>query len=132
MARPDKLTKERQDIIIKAIYDGTTYETASALAGIEYDTFRNWMNRGKADGNGRFFRFFSAVRHAEAMCRYELANSIKNAGVVKNDWRAASDYLERRDPENWSKQNNVKLSGTVAVPSTFAEWIKIETERNKK
>jgi len=111
MARPTKLTKERQDIIVSAVYEGTTYEDACAIGGITYNCFRDWMRRGEEEGRGKYFKFFNAIRHAEALCRSECAKAIKDAGVKKGDWRAASEYLEKRDPANWAKQSKVAISG---------------------
>lgn len=47
MARPSKLTKELQQQIGKSIALGLIYALAAASAGITYQTFNDWMNKGK-------------------------------------------------------------------------------------
>jgi len=119
VARPTKLNKKRQDVIVRAIQDGVNKKNAAALAGIEYDTFNNWMKRGEDEGKGPYFKFFGLVTLAEAQCIADCEKSIKNAGVVKGDWRAAVEYLERRDPDIWVKQNKLQISGSAEI---FLKW----------
>jgi hypothetical protein len=46
MARPTKLTPDRQDTICKALARGQYLETAAALAGISVSTLRDWIRSG--------------------------------------------------------------------------------------
>lgn len=109
MGRPSKLTPEAQDVIVRAIGAGGTRIDATAAAGVHYTTFLNWMKRGERAKSGEYFEFFNAVTRAEADVRLSLANAFATAG--KNDWRAAVDYLKRRDPANWGDKIQVsKLS----------------------
>lgn len=106
MARPTKLTDESQATIIRALSAGGTREDASHAAGVEYNTFLNWMKRGEKAKKGEYFEFFGAVTKAEADVRLSLANAFASAG--QKDWHAAADYLKRRDPANWG--DRLKLS----------------------
>ena len=105
MGRPTKLTPEAQDVIVRAISAGGTRVDAAHAAGVHYETFLNWMKRGKKASSGDYFEFFGAVTRAEADVRLSLANAIAAQG--KNDWRAAVEYLKRRDPGNWGDKIQV-------------------------
>jgi hypothetical protein len=47
MARPTKLTQQIKQQIGESVALGLTYALASAFAGITYQTFNDWMNKGK-------------------------------------------------------------------------------------
>lgn len=50
--RPTKATTERMQQVIKGITAGLPYDTSCALAGISYQTFRNWMTTGESVESG--------------------------------------------------------------------------------
>lgn len=99
MARPTKLTPEAHEQIVRALTAGATRTDAAMSAGVHYESFLNWFQRGAQSKSGQFFEFFKAVTNAEATVRIALANSLAVAG--KTDWRAAEAYLKRRDRANW-------------------------------
>jgi hypothetical protein len=165
MARPSKLTPELQQKIITRLVAGSTITATCDSIGITDATFRNWINRGKAEAARRdnprvkegtkqwadedpFFVFFmEATRamadglvHATARFRegmnpsqsetittetvietktrtikkpdgtieqvpYEATKTITRRTVshIPGDWRAAMEYLARRDPDNWAR-----------------------------
>ena len=73
VARPTKLTPERQQQIVSTISAGNHLVTAAGSAGISYYTFRLWMVRGEnaiKTGSRRksdrpFIEFFKACQQAE-------------------------------------------------------------------
>lgn len=105
MGRPTKLTPEASAQIIKALNAGATRMDAAASAGVHYTSFLNWMKRGESSRKGDYFEFFNLVTASEASVRVSLANSIAIQG--KTDWRAAVEYLKRRDPANWGDRINI-------------------------
>jgi hypothetical protein len=114
MARPTKLTPEIQEIILKAIDIGATYKDAAEAAGINYDTFNNWMKRGAKASSGEFFEFFGAVSRSQASARLKYLSVITKA-AMDGDWRAALEYLKRRDREHWGDNLEVKHGGDVGI-----------------
>jgi hypothetical protein len=110
MARPTKLTPETQDAIIKALSIGATYKDAAEAAGVEYETFNNWMNAGREAKKGQFFQFFHLVKRTEAQTRNNFVAVIAIA-ADKGDWRAAEAYLKRRDRANWGDNVDVTTGG---------------------
>ena len=113
MARPSKLTKATQELICEAIESGATYNDASAIAGITYSTFNDWMKQGReATKTNKFSKFSEAVALSNAKVRISMAAVIRDE-AKKGDWRAAESFLKRRDPENWGDKQAVDLNADV-------------------
>ena len=110
MARPSKFTPEVTETIIKALQIGATYKDAAEAAGVDYDTYNNWIQEGKTAKSGKFFEFFGAVRKAEAQARLNYLSTIAQA-AAKGDWKAAEAFLKRRDRANWGDAFDVTTGG---------------------
>ena len=65
--RPTKFTPEAQQTILGAIRANAYIETASALAGIDKDTFYAWLKKGARESTGRFREFSDAIKKALAV-----------------------------------------------------------------
>lgn len=113
--RKTKLNNKIKDLILDAIKDGNTNETAAKLAGISESTFYNWVAKGKEAEKGIYRNFVDELEIAEAAAFAESVKNIRTAG--KEDWRASAWYLERRDPANWGRKERVSAdinhSGTL-------------------
>ena len=110
MARPSKFTSEVTETIIKALQIGATYKDAAEAAGVDYDTYNEWIKAGKAAKSGRFYEFSEAVRKAEAQARLNYLSTIAQA-AAKGDWKAAEAFLKRRDRANWGDVVDVTSGG---------------------
>lgn len=110
MARPSKFTPEVTETIIKALQIGATYKDAAEAAGVDYDTYNEWVKAGKAAKSGRFYEFSEAVRKAEAQARLNYLSTIAQA-AAKGDWKAAEAFLKRRDRANWGDAVDVTTGG---------------------
>ena len=110
MARPSKLTPETHAVIVESILHGATYKDAAEAAGVNYDTFNEWMRAGSEGKTGKFSEFFGAIRKAEAQCRLNMTRVIQSA-AAKGDWKAAEAYLRRRDRVNWGDNVDVTSGG---------------------
>ncbi len=126
MARPTKFSSEVQDAIIKALSLGATYKDAAEAAGISYDTFNEWMKVGRSAKSGKFYQFFKSVRRAEAMARLKYLSVIAEA-AQNGDWRAALEFLKRRDRTNWGDNVDV-TSGGERVPVRIIEIVGVGKE----
>lgn len=93
--------------MLKALATGNHYEPACAYAGISYQTFRNWLQRGEATTRGEYFEFFESVQRAIAQA--EIASVTKIKAAEKEDWRAAAWMLERRHPDRWASTQRIRL-----------------------
>jgi transposase len=118
MARPSKLTPEVQAEIVRRVLVGAPYETACQAVGIDYFTFRRWMQAGEKARTGKYREFCEAVKRAESTCKANMAAVIARA-ANDGDWRAAEAYLKRRDRANWGDQVAVEHSGDVTIKVVY-------------
>lgn len=112
--RPTKLDEETKKRITNALRVGATRRDAVMSAGIYYQTFLNWLERGKkARESGRkniYLDFLESVEQAEAEARLRFTTVIAKA-AQDGDWRAAIEFLKRRDRENWGDNYDVTSGG---------------------
>lgn len=123
--RPSKLTDEVKKKLIDAIKLGNYYEAACAYAGIDYTTFRKWMQQGEKATKGRYFELFEAIKRAEAEAEARMVAMWQKA--MPEDWRAIATFLERRHPERWGRRDKVQqeITGKEGGP------IEISTARER-
>lgn len=110
MARPTKLTPETQNAIIKALRIGATRKTAAEAAGVDYRTFLNWLERGDEAQKGIYFQFFQSVSVAESEAFLKYTSIIAKA-AQGGEWRAALEFLKRRDREHWGDNADYTSGG---------------------
>ena len=110
MARPSKFTPEVTETIIKALQIGATYKDAAEAAGVDYDTYNEWIKAGKAAKSGKFSEFSELVKRTEAQARLNYLSTIAQA-AAKGDWKAAEAFLKRRDRANWGDGIDVTSGG---------------------
>lgn len=120
LGRPSKLTPEVKRRFIEAIRAGSHYEPACQYAGIDYKTFRDWMQRGQGVHPARssaqeYVDFAAEVMRAEAEGELQCIAAIK--GATKEDWRPAAWMLERRHAERWSKSEKIEIMVQQQVES---------------
>lgn len=120
MARPTKLTPETSAAIVTALTIGATRKDAAGAAGVEYQTFLNWMQRGEASKSGIYFEFFESCTAAEYKARLGYLKTIAKA-ANDGDWRAAMEYLKRRDRDNWGDNIDVTMTGSVTIELNWPE-----------
>lgn len=100
MARPSKLTPEREQRLLAAIRAGSTYRAAAAAAGISEDTLARWVKRSAAN--------------AEALTRAEGESEVALVAIIRaaapHDWRAAAHLLERRWPDSWGRREKLDVN----------------------
>lgn len=102
MARPTKLTPTVHDSIVKSISAGVAIRTACRACGVGDSTYRGWLERANDEDepDDRFRRFRDAIARAE----HDLQST--SVAVIRrdDDWRAHSDFLRRRFPNEWSEK----------------------------
>ena len=111
MARPSKFIPEVTETIIKALQIGATYKDAAEAAGVDYDTFNEWIKAGR-EGKCKLSEFAEAVQQTEAQARLNYLTTIAQA-ASKGDWKAAEAYLKRRDRANWGDNVDVTSGGNA-------------------
>ena len=107
--RPDKLTHEVQEALVKALRLGNFRGPAARFAGISSRTLYEWLKIGEKQHQGKFRVLLSAVRKAEADA--EVAMVARLMEHAKKDTRAVQFYLERKHAARWGKRDRVTLQG---------------------
>lgn len=135
--RKPKYTPDIHKQIVDLIATGNTIKATCAYVGISDETFRRWLQkvdfmadieRAKGQAHiGAVFAIRSAIQGQQETSvvtetftetrlnkngePYEFRRTTTK-NVITNvpaDWRAAIDYLKRRDPEHWSDKIEIKL-----------------------
>jgi predicted transcriptional regulator len=111
VARPTKLTPEVQERILAAVRAGNYIEPSARSAGISPATFHRWIARGEKATSGIYRDFYEAVKRAEADAEVHAVAVIRKE-IADGDWRAAAQFLERRFPDRWRRQQSIEHEGT--------------------
>lgn len=119
MGRPSKLTADTQERIAQGISLGATYELAAQYGGVSYNTFNEWMKRGKIEAERReknsvkegtvkwdneqpYLEFYETIKEAEINAVIKWLAKIEKA-ASGGTWSAAAWKLERRYPHDYGR-----------------------------
>jgi len=116
--RPRKLTRPVQDRIVKAIRLGASYALAAASASITDRTMYAWMAQGRNANSGMHFRFYQAVKKAEADAAERALGRLQLA-AKNGTWQADAWLLERRYREDYALNSRVTVAGDASAPLRF-------------
>ncbi len=110
MARPSKITPEIIELVSNAVLHGASYQSAARSGGIHYDTFNEWMKKGREAKSGIYREFSEALETANAQCEVNMVRVIQSA-AAKGDWKAALEWLKRRRRNEWGDNVDVTSGG---------------------
>ena len=104
MGRSSSLTLEIQEAIVEAMRSGNYAKAACQQAGVSYNTYKTWMQRGdgahaRLPATPEYTAFADAVHKAEAECETNVVSWI--FGKLKGDPALAMKFLSLRFPERW-------------------------------
>jgi len=130
VGRPTIFNEEKAAKLYNLIKAGNYIETASAVAGINKDTFYEWVKYGCRLKEGRkkknknitpedmqFIEFSDAVEEALAIAEARDLKRIDDA--AENDWRAAAWKLERRNPQRWGVRPQGEMTLNINEKKSF-------------
>ncbi len=106
--RPTKLTPKIQERIIQAISLGNYRKDAAAFAGVDPATVHRWMVRGANEPQSEYGTFRRAVQEAEARSKVAAMGCVTKA-ARDGDWKAASWWLSRKYPHQYSDRSQLFL-----------------------
>jgi hypothetical protein len=97
---PYKLKPEVEETILRHLRTGAFQVHAAEAAGIEWRTFKNWLDLGD-EGVKPYAAFTIKVRQlqAEDAIRSQAVITRAQLGRIDGDWRAAAWSLERKYPK---------------------------------
>lgn len=130
--KPCKLTDERALKIVSAIRDGNTRATAAALGGINVRTLHLWMSQGAPNDDGNYpdndyGKLRASIDVADAECEVDMVQTITTTAkgytdaegnYIPGDYKAALEFLQRKNPGEWGKvdRSKVELTGADGGP----------------
>jgi len=108
--KPSATSRHTEEVerLIQAIRLGATYKNACNFAGMNFGTFRRWMEKGEKEASGKWHEFFCAVRKAEGEALVNWLALVEKA-ARDGDWKAAAWKIERRYPAEYGK-NKIEVS----------------------
>jgi hypothetical protein len=109
MARPTKLTHEIQQKIGDGVSLGLTYALAANSAGVTYQTFNQWMQRGKNSTSGKYFEFAQYIQKCNADAARALLECL-NVAAKAGNCTVCMWILERRFPEDFVRRQYRKTN----------------------
>ena len=95
MSRPSKLTNEIPQKIGDGVSLGLTYSLTANSAGVTYQTFNQWMSKGKTEKSGKYFQFYRYIQKRNADAAKALLERLHNAADAGN-CQVCMWILERR------------------------------------
>ena len=113
-----KYDDERVKNILDVIRAGNYKVIAARAAGINPDTFYEWM-KTKPD-------FSDAIKKAQA--EGECRNVAIIAQAAQKQWQAAAWNLERQYPERWGQRQKIEHSGKIAHSSKAQAYTREQRE----
>jgi hypothetical protein len=104
-----KYGKPITDEIAKMLAEGSNRTDACVLAGINYDTFCDWMKKKP--------EFSEAIKKAEVICKNRNIKIVQRAAI--NTWQAAAWWLERKHSDEFALKNKTDLTVFNPEPVQF-------------
>lgn len=100
LGRPSKLTPALQRAICTSVRETKlSLADCARAAGLSPHQINDWMNRGRAEGSGRFFDFAVAIDRARAEGSKRLLARVAEAGKAPKHWQANMALLSVTEPQ---------------------------------
>jgi hypothetical protein len=109
MARPSKLTPKIKQQIGENVSLGLTYALSAESAGITYQTFNDWMNKGKNSKSGKYFEFYKHIQKCNVDGALKWLLYLKGADDAGN-CQVCMLILERRFSEDFGRRVYRKMN----------------------
>jgi hypothetical protein len=82
---------------------GLQYSLAAEAAGITYQTFNSWINKGHTDKSGKYYYFYQYIQRCNANCAKKLLERLKSTAKAGDTW-IFMWILERRFSADFSRR----------------------------
>ena len=102
--RPSKLDEETKNALLDSISLGMKWTDACVIAGINYQTFRNWIERGEKAERGEYLEFLEGLKRAK------FEGKQKRIKVIEDDksWQSKAWLLERMNQTEFGLRNDLE------------------------
>lgn len=115
--RPEKLTPEVQAKIVAGLVGGNFRKVAAQLAGVSYQTFAEWLRKGREQRRGKYRAFWQVVTEEEA--KVEALHVANILVAARKDPKHSKFFLTHGPPsKRWApnKPQKLELSGKDGAP----------------
>ena len=117
-----KYDKEHIEIILQALSTGEGRVNACKRAGIDYQTFLDWLN------DDRKLEFSEAVKKAEFSGNDKIKDICKRRIIEDKSWQSAAWWLER----NFKSEFAIRQELTGKNGNDITHKIVVESEEQAK
>lgn len=101
-------------VILEAMRKGNTMPAAARQVGMAPETVHEWLWKSRRDPDRypEYVAFAEAMEQIKAEVQAEMVEVVRNTALsgAPNTWQAAAWYLERSDPEHWSRRDRLSVS----------------------
>ena len=119
--RPSILSEEIVERILKHLSVGNYIKPSVEAAGINYHTFRTWIQKGEIDKAEGSDTPYSLLVDRLARAQAEAEATIVDELRTSDDWRAKAFIAERRWRDRWGKdEQQSKAAVTINLPAEVA------------
>jgi hypothetical protein len=131
MARPTKLTYEIQQRIGDNIALGLPYSLAVDSVEISYQTFNQWIQRGRNSTSGRYFEFYQHIQQRNAEGALKLLERLNEAAKAGGT-RICLWILERRFSDEFGRRGYRKTNAISENLNQNVDLIANDTDGIRK
>jgi len=138
IAHRSTLNQETLQRIVDAVSRGLFLTTAAKLVNVDETTLHLWLDKGKeysdlAEGTTMpsnaliYIKLYREVSQARAQLEQRLVSTVASTALDKEDWRAATWFLERSYHQNWARKSVTTIEGgenPVQVAVSWADGLK--------
>lgn len=115
IGRPSKFTPKIKEKVLQGIRLGLSIVKACNIAGIDYNTYRNWETKALEDKEPNYIDFFQQCERAkderEAFHLTQIINASRDG-----TWQASAWFLERSMPDKYSLKTRTEITGKDGGP----------------
>ena len=135
MGRHGKLTPELQETILKYIEAGNYAKHACQAVGISEKTYYEWLKKGEnaKRTTNRYGEFSKSIKESQAKAIIRNV-TIVNKAAKDGDWKAAMTWLERTQPEHYSRREYISQDinmKTLPPAEIIFEVVDAKTSKDK-
>lgn len=139
--RNSRLTDELKEEILLLVGSGLYLKQVCEYVGVSESTIYYWLKRGseevlRLESNPKarpstkeqpYVDFYYAMKRAENQSEVRAVGNWQKA--MKDDWRAAREFLARRFPDRWSPR--IEITGAEGNPIELKMDIDVVTLEQK-
>ena len=116
VGRKDKRTDEKFVAnLCQALKSGNTKKNSCLLAGFTESQLYKWLKDPNCEIEGTLaFQFAESIK--KSIAEAQNRNIILIQKAAQSNWQAAAWYLERSDPNHWSRRERHEISGPDGAP----------------